>query len=142
MLHWLEQDEIRSVYRDVRTLLRPGGFLVNGDFLPLRDSRSGVEGPGVGPEKRGASDRPREALRAFRSRWRSWWAELGRQPSLRGAFDERRARGLGPMPPRRTTGPRIPASLEFHEEALKDTGFRTTRVVWEERNFRVLVAQR
>src|SRR5208282_828085 len=39
-LHWLEEGEVRILYRDLRAWLRPGGMIVNGDFMPSGSSKS------------------------------------------------------------------------------------------------------
>ncbi|MGA8604057.1 MAG: class I SAM-dependent methyltransferase [Thermoplasmata archaeon] len=137
-LHWLHEQEIRGIYRDLRRLLRPGGLLVNGDYLPSRE-------PGNQPSSsRSSADLQREIkgrrarVQAFKSEWEAWWGELEREPSMRAVLRERRVRIPGKIPPRRTTGPRVAVSLEAHERALRDAGFRETTVSWQDRGFRVL----
>ena len=137
-LHWLEEKEVRALYRDLRALLRPGGMLVNGDFLPSSSRKS----PGRTTERHRNAERGRANQRAFRSEWEEWWGVVGREPSMRPALKERQARMPGRIPPRRTTGPKIPVSLEAHERALRDAGFRETAVSWEDGGFHVLVGVR
>jgi adenylate cyclase, class 2 len=77
---------------------------------------------------------------------------LRRSDLIRGSYSdlllakplarERQIRMPGSIPPRRTTGPKIPASLEFHTRALRDAGFRKTAVAWRVREFRVLAGVR
>jgi SAM-dependent methyltransferase len=137
-LHWLEEEEIRTLYRKLRALLRPGGMLVNGDFLPSNSTKR----LGRSTERLRRAGRGRANQRAFRLEWGKWWGELEDETSMRAALEERRARMPGEIPPRRTTGPKIPVSLEAHGRALRDAGFRETTVRWEDGEFRVLVGVR
>jgi SAM-dependent methyltransferase len=142
VLHWLEANEIRSIYRTLGALVRPGGLVINGDFLRTDTPEPGSAGrPGARAVSRSARARA-AALNAFKSEWAEWWAEVVRDPRLADAVRERRARLPGALPPRRRTGPRSPVSLEVHERAMRDAGFRRTEVVWQERQFRVLVGVR
>jgi len=137
-LHWLEEDEIRALYRRLRPLLRSGGLLVNGDFLPSIQRK----GSGGAAERHRKSERGRAGLQSFKAGWEKWWAALVEEPSMRDVLTERQARMPGKIPPRRTTGPRIPVSLEAHERALRDAGFRDSTVKWQDRGFRVLIGAR
>jgi SAM-dependent methyltransferase len=138
-LHWLEESELRRVYRDVRRLLRPGGLVINGDFLPSSPGRGQRLDRGRAGEGSRSSGTGGARVRAFKAEWERWWSSLERLPSMDAALTLRQVRLPGPWPPRRTTGPRTPVSLESHERALQDAGFRETRVIWAQRGFRVLV---
>jgi SAM-dependent methyltransferase len=116
-LHWLEEAEIRALYRDLRTLLRPDGLLINGDFLPSGWSKSsGRTTKGHRRAKRARIDQ-----RAFRKEWENWWDVLASEPSMRGVLRQRKVRMSGGIPPRRTSGPKTPLSLESHDQALRDS---------------------
>lgn len=141
-MHWLEEDEIRAIYRDLGTLLRPGGLLVNGDFLPSERTKRQIGGRGQRNEAHRVKERSETTLSAFKERWALWWESLREVPSMRVAFKERQSRMPGTIPPRRTTGPKTPASFEFHERTLRNAQFRETAVVWQERGFRVLIGIR
>lgn len=137
-LHWLKEDEIRALYRGLRPLVRSGGLLVNGDYLPS----SQPKGPGRTVERHWEPERGRAGLRAFRTEWERWWGAVAKEPSMRDVLQERQVRMPGKIPPRRTTGPRIPVSLEAHEQALRDAGFRESTVGWRDRGFRILIGAR
>jgi SAM-dependent methyltransferase len=134
-LHWLEEDEVRTLYRDLRVLLRPGGLVINGDYMPSR--------PLQGPGKTGKRDRDpvsgRADVQSFKTRWEKWWRAVEEEPSMHDVLRQRRVRMPGKIPPRRTTGPEVPVSLGAHEGALRDAGFRERTVSWQERGFRVLI---
>lgn len=141
-LHWLEEDEIRNIYRDLGTLLRPGGVLVNGDYLPSWRPKGPARGQRRPPGEDSASERADARLRIFKRKWKTWWENLRADPSMHDAFRGRAVRLPGVLPPRRTSGPKTPATLEFHEHALRQAGFREMAVTWQERDFRVLTAVR
>lgn len=141
-LHWLEEDEIRILYRAVGRLLRPGGLVVNGDFIPSGRPAQGVAIRAKVSNKHRGAEREPAGVREFKSRWKKWWGAIEREPSMKAAIRERQSRLPGRIPPRRTTGPRIPVSLESHERALRDAEFGETLVTWQDRSFRVLVARR
>lgn len=138
-LNWLEEDELRRVYRGARRLLRPDGIVVNGDFIPsnrisVTHARRTKRDPA---RRRTPGSDPR--VEAFRPRWEMWWGELEREPSMRAALALRRHRMPGPIPPKRTWGPEVPVPLVAHERALRNAGFGQTSVVWEEGGFRVVL---
>lgn len=141
-LHWLEEKEIRSVYRTLRTLVCPGGLVVEGDFLPARAPKEPLKRPTKTTTPPRSSERDPRELRAFKVQWGEWWGALASDPSMHAPLRERQVRLPGPFPPRRTSGPKAPAPLEFHVEALRDAGFQEPTVVWQDRGFRVLVAVR
>lgn len=139
-LHWLEAREIRVLFRELRRLLRPGGFLVNGDFLPSHRTRRGARGQGFESDEDVRAEKVNARVRAFKPKWERWWSALEREPSMHPAFREREVWMPGPIPPRRTSGPKIPVTLETHKRGLRNAGFRETAVVWRDHDFRVLVA--
>lgn len=141
-LHWLEEREIRTLYRDLHELLRPRGLLVEGDFLPVRPSGKPLKRPSRTKVPPRGTDRNSGGLREFKDQWGEWWDALASASSMRASLRERRVRLPGPVPPRRTSGPKTPAPLESHVEALRDAGFQETVVVWQDQGFRVLVAVR
>ena len=141
-LHWLEEREIREVYRGVRALLRPGGLFINADFLPSGQPKSGPGAPmGAVDASKGTRTGP-TGIRRFKQEWEKWWDAVRGDPSLRVALRERQRRIPGAIPPRRTTGPKSPVPFEAHEEALRSAGFREVIVLWRENGFRALAAVR
>lgn len=141
-LHWLEEREIRSLYRDLRRLLRPQGLLVNGDFLPIRQTGGDTRGGGTKVARVPRSEKGDARVRAFKPKWEKWWRSLEKESSMSPAFSERCIWMPGTIPPRKTSGPRTPVTLESHERALRNAGFSTTTVTWERRSFHVLVGSK
>jgi SAM-dependent methyltransferase len=137
-LHWLEEDEIRNLYRSLQPLIRPGGVLINGDFLPSDPTKD----PERTDKSYRNSERTRASLRSFRTQWEEWWTAVDEEPSMQRVLRQRRTRMPGEIPPRRTTGPRPPVPLEAHQQALREAGFRETAVTWRDRGMRVLMGVR
>ncbi len=138
-LHWLEKSELRRVYRDSRELLRPGGILVEADFLPHEELEARPRSRTRGPARNSRPPSSKTA-REFRTRWAAWWRKLEEDPALQSALESRRVLIPGEIPPRRTWGPEVPASVEFHLRAVRRAGFSSASVVWEERGMRAIVA--
>jgi SAM-dependent methyltransferase len=138
-LHWLEEQELTVVYRIVRALLRPGGMVLNADFLPtgrptsrpgsVKRTKGALRSAGIG----GA------ALQSFRRDWVAWWDAVERDPSMHAALREGRLRLPGTVPPRRTTGPNVPVSLEANERALRNVGFHEVSMIWQDDGMRTLL---
>lgn len=129
-LHWLQPHELRALYRDLHGLLRPGGVFLNGDVMPWSDERLRRIAQKVYRSHFGTADgRPRN------EGWERWWARAKKDPSLRAAFEEQRARSA-------KHPHRAPPSVEVHRRALQGAGFRDVEVVWEDLENRVLMALR
>lgn len=132
-LHWLPEPALRRLYRTVFRRLRPGGVLLNGDYLPW---------PARARELRTLADRVR-TLRTRRAGggnpfepWATWWREARRVRGLATAFAEHDRRFPSGHPFHRHIG------LAEHEAALRAAGFRRVGVVWQDLESRVLVAFR
>ncbi|MDE1819301.1 MAG: class I SAM-dependent methyltransferase [Euryarchaeota archaeon] len=132
-LHWFLPPQLRRVYRDLRTLLRPGGVLLNGDKAPL-----GEESPRLRELASETLHRRQRVLEVRRSalEWREWWREAGRDPSLHEALKRRNA--LFPEP----THHEVEPSEEEHRRYLRAAGFRESAVLWRELSNVILVARR
>ncbi|MCI4317270.1 MAG: class I SAM-dependent methyltransferase [Thermoplasmata archaeon] len=141
-LHWFDVVELRIIYRGVRSVLRPGGRVINADFLPVDRARTrtvGAARPRSSPPK---VETDRDALRRFKLDWSAWWTDVRNEPALGRALAERRLRLPGRLPPRRTTGPKEVVSLLAHRRVLRSTGFRHVTVVWRDEGFRAVVGVR
>ena len=139
-LHWLEEHELRGLYRDLRRLLKPGGLLVNGDFLPSESTENAEGGSGTGRDGELGDVNMESRVEAFKPMWEAWWRALQEESFMRPAFAERQVLMPGPIPPKRTSGPRTPVTVEAHERCLTLAGFRDIEVRWRDHGFGVLVA--
>jgi trans-aconitate methyltransferase len=85
-LHWLEPAQLFTLYRQVGSLLREGGLLLNGDNMPFNPSQSACQRLANHVEQQ-------RAHAAFRVAqipdWERWWALAAAVPELRADFDAR-----------------------------------------------------
>jgi SAM-dependent methyltransferase len=130
-LHWLEPAALRRLYRQLGSLVRPGGIFLNADVTLFHRS----------------SRRLRRVAKALRHReflartgpgesWSEWWHAVARDPALEAPMREHRRRF-----PRGHTRTR-PTDLAGHQAALRRAGFREVEVVWSAWEDRVLAAVR
>ncbi len=131
-LHWLRPAALRTLYRDLRGLLRPGGVFLNGDFLPWDPAHRRFSRIARKVERvrfRGVPSTARY------SAWRRWWDDAAKVPELRPLFRLREER--------HAQHPRIrDLPLRDHVQALRGAGFRNVEVVWQDFENRVLCAVR
>lgn len=128
-LHYLDEQTLRQVYRDLAARLRPGGVLVNGDHLCQDAARISEIAVTIGRRRA-------ERQRAFTHEdWDSWWAAAHTDPELAVLLDERRTR---PLP----TSEGEHLTLTGHTTLLREAGFSHTGSVWQFGNSHVVVAVR
>jgi SAM-dependent methyltransferase len=130
-LHWLSPPDLSAAYKATADLIRPGGALINADYLPLP----------AGSRLRAACeavdrDRQQAAVDAGAEPWDDWWKAVAARPELAGALAERRT--LWPDGSRGWSG----AGLDFHRAALTAAGFTECEVVWQDLEERILAAVR
>lgn len=131
-LHWLGPDELRAVYAELATALRPGGVFLNGDHLSVTDTA-----PALGDLERALYDR-RTARRFGADRpegWQEWWAAFTADPDV-AELVTRRAGDSDASDHHGSPSGR----LSTHVEALRAAGFGEVGPVWQHGNDRVLCA--
>ncbi len=130
-LHWLPEEALRKVYSNIFSLLGEKGVFLNGDHLypdsePQRlkdlfnDARHSFE---EGKFSTG------EALN-----WTDWWEKLSVLDEMKELMEERKRR----YPNSDNHSQNIP--LEKHITFLKEAGFSTVGVGWQDLDNRVLIA--
>ena len=131
-LHWLPEPTLRTLYRDLGRLLRPGGVFLDGDHLPWGASSRTFRrlAEKVRKQRHGGV-----ALNREWTAWEAWWKSAEKIPALRPQFEERTRRSA--------EHPRAgEVSLEVHVDALRRAGFRDVDVIWQDLTNRVLFARR
>jgi SAM-dependent methyltransferase len=119
-LHWIAQDRLAALYREIRGVLRPGGVFVNADHMP----DDGL--PGLG-ERLGDLARERREARYAAGvvlSWEAWWDHVAKDPTLGPLVEERRTVFAG-----RHSAEFLP-TLGWHLEALRAAGFAEVGLVW------------
>jgi len=119
-LHWLPEDTVRRVYRDLARLVRPGGVVAHAELMPVMDMP--VLGAGLARVER--ERRAGQGLDGT-SDWDAWWQNAALEPALRAVSEERRAVFSTNYPAEEFSPP-----AEWHIAALHDAGFAEAGVVW------------
>jgi trans-aconitate methyltransferase len=115
-LHWLAPDELLSTYASAGRLLRPGGWLLNGDTMPLTSVPKLNSLLPVTP-----------ATQHGESPWQSWWHSLQDSGEYAQELDERALRRRHSSQPAEF----MPAA-HWHVQALSMAGFIEADVIWRD----------
>jgi len=119
-LHWLPQDAVRRVYRDLGRIVRPGGVVAHAEEMPLVDlPRLGAGLTRIGLERRTDEhvDGP--------LRWDAWWEQAAADPELGAAAVQRDALFNTSYPSEEFSPP-----ADWHITELHEAGFAEVGVVW------------
>lgn len=127
-LHWLRPETLLPLYQQLANLIRPGGLFLNGDRLRFP--------PHLPAFLALAEHHEQMMIQPESETWRQWWDELTKEPSLAEQFAERERRF------RWRDHDEIWQTLDLHEAALRNAGFREVGVCWQELDNRVLLAMR
>ena len=134
-LHWLPEQELRAMYAELATVLRPGGLLLDGDHFML----DAVKSPTLA--RLDLAMRQREDRRRFpgghAESWSGWWEAVAADPALSGHMAERQRRRV-------EAGHHGTESsqLATHVEALKAAGFAEIGTLWQRGDNRLLCGVR
>lgn len=130
-LHWLPEEALRKVYSNIFSLLDEKGVFLNGDHL-YPDS-----------ESQRLKDLFNDARHSFEKdkfsngealSWTDWWEKLSSFDEIKDLMEERKRR----YPNSDNHSQNIP--LEKHAAFLKEAGFSTVGVGWQDLDNRVLIA--
>ena len=130
-LHWLPEPELRAVYAELASVLRPGGLLLDGDHFALGAKESPVLA------RLDRELRQREDKRRFPGErpenWHDWWDAAAADPVLAGHVAERARRQV-------EAGHHESQStfLATHVEALRAAGFAEVGTLWQRGDNRLL----
>lgn len=136
-LHALKREQLWCVYRTVGKLLRPGGMLINADFMGWEVSQEMIEELSKRVQRlRSALPSRKREVRDLMSARRSWEAKVQEIPELRALVDS--------VPASKQSGgdPGRLLPLETHLKLLNRAGFRNATVLWQDRDVRMVVALR
>ncbi|MFC7387445.1 class I SAM-dependent methyltransferase [Sphaerisporangium rhizosphaerae] len=133
-LHWLAEPELRVMYPELASVMKPGGVFLNGDHMEVIDIA-----PALAKLERAVHERAmRRRFGAGRPEdWRQWWDAVAADPDLAALADERARKVAG-------AAHRGSESLELsaHVTALRDAGFAEVGTLWQNGNDRLLCAIR
>lgn len=114
-MHYLPEDRVLTLYREIREVLRPGGLLVVADCMHDRGL------PSVMNPLHPVAD---EAMAGIA--WSRWWDEIATEPALGPALRQRREL-FSRRPPAEFT-----PDAQWHGAAARAAGFRETGVIWRQ----------
>ncbi|WP_219508826.1 class I SAM-dependent methyltransferase [Nonomuraea ceibae] len=131
-LHWISPPDLRAMYCELASVLRPGGLLLNGDHLDSDDVT-----PGLARLERAIHDTQTERVFAgdHPEDWRAWWDAVAADPDLSALNAERTTAGAD----HRGSESNL---LSHHVTALREAGFSETGTLWQRGNNRLLCAIR
>jgi SAM-dependent methyltransferase len=134
-LHWLPEPDLRALYAELASVLRPGGLLLDGDHFALDANES----PTLA--RLDVALRQREDQRRFPDghpeSWSGWWEAAAADPALAGHVAERQRRHVdaghsGANPSTQST------QLATHIEGLRAAGFAEIGTLWQRGDNRLL----
>lgn len=121
-LHWLEAHRVADLYAEAFGLLVDGGILANADHMPdegLAVLDDGIEALSA---ERSASHRAANGS----TDWNGWWEELAADPEMAPLVEARRAVYGGEA----GSHTRSTSSSAWHEQSLREAGFRSVGIAW------------
>lgn len=130
-LHWLPEPDLRAVYAELATVLRPGGLFLNGDHMSSEDTT-----PALARLERALheSEERRRFAAARPEDWRQWWDAIAADPDLAGI--------ASPNPATAAHHGSESLHLSTHVEALRAAGFAEIGMLWQRGDNRLLCAVR
>ncbi len=133
-LHWLPQDALWALYRELAGLLRPGGIVLTADHLS-EDQDAPVL------RKLGRALIEREERRRFPGgqpeSWTDWWIAAAADPALAPLYAQRQARRVESEHHGSPAG-----RLSVHVAGLRAAGFGEVGTLWQRGEDRLLCAIR
>ena len=132
-LHWLSEPQLRAVYAELATVLRPGGLLLDGDHLGADAAAT----PALAALERSLLDRAesRRSPGGHDESWPGWWEAIKEDPALAAPLAERAQRRL-------TEDHHGSESVELatHVDGLgAPRGFAEIGTIWQRGENRILV---
>jgi SAM-dependent methyltransferase len=131
-LHWLAPADLRRLYGDLWSVVRPGGVVANSDRMPPPDlPRLATALDDLAARRRS------EVMADGRPDWVAWWDEAADDPALAEAVAERHQHFGGPTHPVNFDPP-----AAWHVRALADAGFTESGVAWRAGSGAIVAALR
>jgi SAM-dependent methyltransferase len=130
-LHWISPADLRVVYAELATVLRPGGLFLNGDGLHVDDVAPGLDRLDGALRERATARRLAGAPRP--ENWAQWWEAIGTDPAFAGL----RAQSTEEVTGHHGAPSRL---LSAHTEALRTAGFSEVGTLWQHGDNRLLAA--
>ena len=134
-LHWLDGPQLRAMYAELATVLRPGGLLLDGDHLKEDEAAVPVLARLGDAVSERASRRRLGGRAEQREDWKAWWEAATSDPELAGPAAERARRRLSEDHHGSES-----VLLVQHVAALRAAGFAEIGTLWQYGENRILAA--
>lgn len=119
-LHWLPEERLATLYREIRDVLRPGGVFLNADHM----ADDGLPGLTVRLSERAQARREARVAAGAVHSWQSWWEHVSADPTLGPLMVERNA-VFGKRDHNESDPP-----VSWHLEALRSADYSEVGLVW------------
>ncbi len=131
-LHWIDGDRLATLYREIHSVLRPGGVFINADHM--------VD-PGITTLSQRIADWERHRREASyvsdpTLSWEGWWEHLAEDSVLGPLIEQRRQLFDG------WHAVEFTPSHDWHLDALRAAGFSEAGLVWRGLNDAAFAAVR
>jgi SAM-dependent methyltransferase len=131
-LHWIDGERLRTLYREVHSVIRPGGVFINADHMT---------DPGLLNLSQRVEDWEREHREAKYAAdpalsWEGWWERLARDPALGPLIEQRR------LVFNSWHGDDFTPTHDWHIDALRAAGFTEVGLIWRGLSDAAVVAVR
>jgi SAM-dependent methyltransferase len=133
-LHWLSGPELRAMYAELATVLRPGGLLLDGDHLGFDEADSPTLAR-LAPVLSEQDRRRRHPGDGSGETWSQWWEAVAADPALAGLAAERARRAVDGA-----HHGSVGSLLATHTDALRAAGFGEIGTLWQRGDNRLLCA--
>lgn len=131
-LHWLRPEALLPLYQQLAALIRPEGLFLNGDHLRFSPQQPSLRKLAEHIYRR----QEQTVIQQGGETWTQWWDRLGQESALAEQFAERERRFHW------RDHDDVWQTLDLHEAALLNAGFREVGVCWQTLDNRVLLAVR
>jgi trans-aconitate methyltransferase len=131
-IHWLGATGMLQLYRNLATLIRPGGIFLNGDHMEFTSNQPVL----AAAAKRVRNQHSARAFAAGAEGAERWWETLSAEPAAAEVVAEHERAFAG------KERPAYDAGFALHSAALLDAGFREVGTIWQYFENRVLAAIR
>jgi SAM-dependent methyltransferase len=133
-LHWLPPGQLRAMYAELATVLRPGGLMLDGDHL-MEDESAVPALARLGDAISERSTTRRLGDREHEEDWKAWWEAATAAPELAAPAAERAQRRLSEDHHGSES-----VLLVQHVAALRAAGFAEIGTLWQYGENRILCA--
>lgn len=131
-LHWLPTDRLIQLYKQLSELIKPGGIFLNGDKFKFNNKLQIIQKicDNIKETRKNESDKNNAES------WDEWWQAFQKIPELKELFKKRE--NVFQWRENKWTDPMV----DFQIATLEEVGFQEVGIIWQDLDFRLLIAIR